>query len=142
MSFADDMNYFYYRSSIGELRALHGGDYSPGLSYHSMLYLNIIAGMEACTVSKLAEVLQITRSAVTIKINEMVKRGFVEKQQSGEDGRVWLIRLTPRLRDIYAMFDRLSTKTEDALRARHDDGDMALFGQMLREVADFEWKEE
>ena len=141
MSFADAMNYSYYRSSISELRTMHGGDYSPGLSYHSMLYLNIIAGTENCTVSKLADILQITRSAVTIKVSGLVKRGYVEKQQSGEDGRVWLIRLTPRLADIYAMFDRISAKTEGALREKHPDSDMALFGQMLREVADFEWKE-
>jgi DNA-binding MarR family transcriptional regulator len=82
MSFTDDMNYFYYRSSISELRAMHAGDYSPGLSYHSMLYLSIIAGTPSCTVSKLAEILQITRSAVTIKVKELVRRGFVEKQQS------------------------------------------------------------
>ncbi len=141
MSFTEAMNYFYYRSSISELRTMHGGDYSPGLSYHSMLYLNIIAGTEECTVSKLADILQITRSAVTIKVGGMVKRGFVEKQQSGEDGRVWFIMLTPRMADIYAMFDRMSVKTEETLRAHHDDSDMDLFGQMLREVADFEWKE-
>jgi DNA-binding MarR family transcriptional regulator len=141
MSFAEDMNYFYYRSSVNELRAMHGGDYSPGLSYHSMLYLNIIAGTADCTVSKLAEMLQITRSAVTIKVNELKKRSFVEKQQSGEDGRVWFIKLTPRMVDVYAMFNRLSKKTEEALRARHDDNEITLFGEMLRETADFEWKE-
>jgi DNA-binding MarR family transcriptional regulator len=141
MSFMDAVNYFYYRSAVSELRMLHGGNYSPGLSYHSMLYLNIIAGTADCTVSRLADILQITRSAVTIKVGELVKRGFVEKRRSAEDGRVWFLELTPRLADIYAMFDRLTAKTEEALRARHGDGDMELFGQMLREVADFEWKE-
>jgi DNA-binding MarR family transcriptional regulator len=141
MSFAEDMNYFYYRSSISELRTMHGGDYSPGLSYHSMLYLTTIAGTEDCTVSKLADILQITRSAVTIKVNELAKRGYVEKRQSSEDGRVWFIKLTPRMTDVYAMFGEMSAKTEGALREKHEDSDMALFGQMLREVADFEWKE-
>jgi DNA-binding MarR family transcriptional regulator len=141
MSFADAMNYFYYRSSIGELRTMRGGDYSPELTYHSMLYLTIIAGTEDCTVSKLAEILQITRSAVTIKVGELQRRGFIEKRQSSEDGRVWLIRLTPRLADLYAVFDRISAKTEAALRERHADSELELFGQMLREVAEFEWKD-
>jgi DNA-binding MarR family transcriptional regulator len=141
MSFVEDMNYFYYRSSISELRAKHGGDYSPGLSYHSMLYLSIIAGTENCTVSKLADILRLTRSAVTIKVGELVRRGYVLKEQSAEDGRVWFIKLTPRIADVYAMFQRLSEKTEAALRERHDDADMALFGQMLREIAEFEWKD-
>lgn len=141
MSFVEAMNYFYYQSSINELRAMQGGDYSSGLSYNSMLYLNIIAGTENCTVSKLADILQITRSAVTIKVGELVRRGFVEKRQSGEDGRVWLLRLTPRLADIYAMFNRLSVKTEAELRRRHTEGEIQLFAQMLREIADFEFKE-
>lgn len=139
MSFTEAMNYFYFRSSVSELRAMHGGDYSPGLTYHSMLYLNIISGMENCTVSKLAETLQITRSAVTIKVNELVKRGFVEKRQSTEDGRSWLLTLTPSMAEIYAMFNDLSIKTEAKLREKHSDSEMALFGQMLREVADCEW---
>jgi DNA-binding MarR family transcriptional regulator len=72
MTFADSMNYFYYRSSVSELRTLHGGDYTPGMTYNSMLYLNIIAGTGECTVSKLADILNVSRSAVTIKVNELV----------------------------------------------------------------------
>jgi DNA-binding MarR family transcriptional regulator len=141
VTFVDSMNYFYYRNSINELRTLHGGDYSPELTYNSMLYLNIIAGTEDCTVSKLADMLLVSRSAVTIKVNELFKHGFVEKRQSSEDGRVWLIKLTPHLVDIYAMFHDLSAKTEAALLKKHTDSEMALFAQMLREVADFELEE-
>lgn len=141
MSFTEAMNYFYYRSAVSELRTMHGGNYSPGLSYHSLLYLNIIAGTEDCTVSKLADILGLTRSAVTIKMNELVRRGFVYKKRSREDGRVWFLRLTPQMADVYAMFNKISAKTEEALRAKHTEAEMALFVRMLREVAEFEWKE-
>ena len=138
MSFSEDMSYFYYRSSISELKTMHGGDYSPGLTYHSMLYLNIIAGTPDCTVSKLAEILHISRSAVTIKVNELVKRGYVEKKQSAEDGRVWRLLLTPQLNDVYAMFNKVSEGIEAHLRAKHSEDEIKLYGQMLRETAEFE----
>lgn len=141
MQFSDIMNYFYYRTSISELRAMHGGDYSPGLSYHSMLYLNIIAGMEDCTVSKLADVLKITRSGVTIKVSELVRRGFVEKKQSKTDGRIWIITLSPKMAEVYAMFNNQSIRVEASLREKYSDTEITLFGQMLREVAEFELEE-
>ena len=136
MSFIEVMNYFYYRTSISELQALHIGEYSPRLSYHSMLYLNIISEMEDCTVSKLADLLKITRSAVTIKVGELVKYGFVTKEQSKEDGRMWYIRLSPKMADIYAMFERFGVAIEIELKQKYSDGEIELFGKMLRDVAD------
>jgi DNA-binding MarR family transcriptional regulator len=138
MTFIEAMNYYYYRSSVSELRTMQGGDYSPGMTYNSMLYLNIIAGTENCTVSKLADILHVSRSAVTIKVNELVKHRYVAKKQSGTDGRFWLLELTPHMADIYAMFNDISAKTEASLRKNHSDSEIELFGRMLCEVADFE----
>ena len=136
MAFTDIMNYFYYRTSISELRAMRDGDYSPGLSYHSMLYLNIISEIEDCTVSKLAEVLKITRSAVTIKVGELVKQGFITKEQSITDGRIWHLRLSPKMADIYALFERFSVVIERELKQKYSTDEIELFSKMLRDVAD------
>ncbi|MDR0597567.1 MAG: MarR family transcriptional regulator, partial [Treponema sp.] len=89
MNFIETMNYFFYRSSLDELRWMQKEDHSFGLSYHSLLYLNVIAGAPDCTVSRLADMLGITTPGITEKVNGLVRKGLVEKTQSREDRRVF-----------------------------------------------------
>ncbi|MDR3334997.1 MAG: MarR family winged helix-turn-helix transcriptional regulator, partial [Treponema sp.] len=100
-SFITVWNYFYCRTSLNELRWIHLGDYSAGLSYHSMLYLNIIAATPDCTVSSLAKMLGVSTPGVTEKVNGLVRKGFVEKVQDSVDRRVFWLRLTPEIAAVY-----------------------------------------
>jgi DNA-binding MarR family transcriptional regulator len=142
MSFTETMNYFYYRSSLGELRMMQRGDHSFGLSYHSLLYLNIIAGIPNCTVSRLAEMLGITTPGITEKVNGLVRKGLVEKRQSEEDRRVFLLALKPEVKDVYESWDRFSGDLEKRLREKYAGEDIALFCKILRDIADYEPEQE
>ncbi|MDP4109476.1 MAG: MarR family transcriptional regulator [Bacillota bacterium] len=46
------------------------------------------------TVSAIAEDLGVTLPSVTIAINRLCKKGYVEKSKSGDDGRVVIVSLT------------------------------------------------
>lgn len=76
MDLPDKINHFYYHMALYELQLMSGGDFYNGLSYNSLLYLNVIGQMKDCTVSRLADALCITRAAVTLKVNELVKQGL------------------------------------------------------------------
>jgi DNA-binding MarR family transcriptional regulator len=141
MPFLDAMNYFYYRTSVDELRWLNGGDYN-GITYNSMLYLNVIAYTPDCTVSKLAEIVRITKPAVTIKVNELEKRGFVVKEQSSEDKRIFHLRLSSAMAEQYGMYSRLGEETEKMLCGKYSEKDVRLFSQMLRDAAEFGMEEQ
>jgi DNA-binding MarR family transcriptional regulator len=140
MTFSETMNYFYFRASISELKLLNVSDYTLGISYHSMLYLNVIASVKGCTVSRLAELMQITKSGATLKVNELVKHGFVERTQSTEDGRVFFLTLTPKIAEVYEMFNHMGAEMERELRATYSKQEISLFLKMLRDVSDYEWK--
>jgi DNA-binding MarR family transcriptional regulator len=137
MDFREAMNYFYYRSSVSELRMMHKRDHTFGVSYHSLLFLNIIAHTEDCTVSKLAEILNITKSAVTIKVNELARRGYVEKKRSGADGRVFFITLSPDMSATYEMFERMTEDTESMLSREYSQEELRLFSEILGKIADY-----
>jgi DNA-binding MarR family transcriptional regulator len=139
MTFSEAMNYFYFRASIIELRALNVSDYTLGISYHSMLYLNVIASVEDCTVTKLAELMQITKSGATLKVNELVKHGFVTKTQSAEDGRVFFLALTSKIAEIYETFNKTGAEMERFLQTKHSGAEISLFAKMLCEVSDYDW---
>ena len=46
------------------------------------------------TISELAEVLNITLPSVTVAINKLMKKGYVEKVRGEEDGRIVYVSLT------------------------------------------------
>jgi DNA-binding MarR family transcriptional regulator len=138
MNFIETMDYFFYRSSLGELRWMQRRDHSFGLSYHSLLYLNIIASMPGCTVSRLADMLGITTPGITEKVNGLVRKGLVEKTQSEEDHRVFRLNLRPDVKDMYDDWDRFSGDMETWLLEKYSKEDMALFCRILRDIAEYE----
>jgi DNA-binding MarR family transcriptional regulator len=138
MDFSRIMDYLFYRGSIAELQTLNQDDYTRGITYHSMLYLNIIAFEENCTVSRLAELLNITTSAAVIKVNELERQGFVEKSVSAEDKRVRLLRLTYKTREIYEQYTQISAKTLEQLKSKYSNSQLELFIQILKEIAEYE----
>ena len=52
------------------------------------------------TISELAEVLNITLPSVTVAINKLMKKGYVEKVRGEEDGRIVYVSLTREGRRI------------------------------------------
>ena len=106
MKLIDEVNHFYYKMSLYELKIMNEGDFYNGLSYNSMLYLNVIFQTKECTVSKLAESLNITKSAVTLKINELLKDNVVVKEQSQQDKRVFFIKLSPNIEKTFSIYSK------------------------------------
>ena len=90
MDLRDSLNRYYYDVTVSDLRQISrtgGGE----LSYNSIMYLDVISYQRAqgeCTVSTLANTLHITKSAVTIKVNELERLGMVTKTRSETDRRV------------------------------------------------------
>ena len=91
--------------SLYELQVMNGNDYYNGLSYNSILYINVMEQMKECTVSKIADALKITKSAVTLKINELVKQGVVIKKQSEKDKRVYYLELSPHMEQVLGIYE-------------------------------------
>ena len=61
------------------------------------------------TISELAEVLNITLPSVTVAINKLMKKGYVEKVRGEEDGRI-----------VYVSLTRLGRRIDSAHRYFHE----------------------
>lgn len=140
MNIVDEMNYFYYHMSLYELQVMNGSDYFGGLSYNSVLYLNVIDQTKDCTVSKIAEVLGITKSAVTLKINELEKTGAVVKTRSETDRRVYYVRLSPRMEETINIYNEVFKKIEVSLREKYTDSQLNLFGEIMHMICGCNWR--
>lgn len=140
MNITNEINDFYYSMALHELQMMNEGDYYNGLSYNSILYINVIAMMEECTVSSLAEALRVTKSAVTLKVNELVKQGAVVRVQSEEDRRMYLLRLTPQMKEKIRLYDQVFDRIGADIQKKYSKEELELFGEILHSISGYEWR--
>ncbi len=78
--------------SIMELKRVYANDNPCDLSYLDTLYLSIIEYYpNKYTSSHIADLLQVSRPAVTQKINELVKKDYIIRTQSESDKRIFYL---------------------------------------------------
>ncbi len=86
------MQKFSHDMAILELQNAYQRKENNHLSYQDILYLEIIdAHPNQYTSSQIADLLKVSRPAVTQKINELVKKGYITRTQSKTDKRVFYL---------------------------------------------------
>src|SRR5574344_914703 len=93
---------YYYSMSMEELRSVNLVDPESKMSYNDTLYLDVIKYTEKCTVSKLADMLHVTKPTITSKVNELYAKGYLIKTRSEDDGRVVFLSLSNKSDPAYA----------------------------------------
>ena len=83
----------------------------------------------------------ITKSAVTIKINELVRQKLVLKEQSSMDKRVYYLRLSPEIANIMGLYDEIFQKVESDLRTKYTEEQLELFGDILQTISGYNWRQ-
>lgn len=133
MDLRGSMGRFYLGLVINELR-LANGSVGQGVSHNSILYLDLIAYTDRCTVSRLADMLHIARSAVTLKVKELEKLGLVTKTQSEEDRRVYYLHVNEKVRAEYRIYDRALYAVLDKVEGSYSPGEIDLLCRMLEDI--------
>lgn len=64
-------------------------------------YLNIIYKLKMTTLTKFAEIAEVTKPAATQIINKFINKGYVTKTVSKEDKRVCNIELTEQIKKLF-----------------------------------------
>lgn len=103
----------YYDMTLNQLRMMNKDLICSNITYNSLLYIDLINYTEDCTVSHLAKMLNVSKSAVTIKVNELIKQGLIEKTQSESDRRVYYLTIKPKLTQE---FKKMDTSMQNAIK--------------------------
>ena len=82
-----------------------------------------------------------TITAVTIKINELVRQKLVLKEQSSMDKRVYYLRLSPEIANIMGLYDEIFQKVESDLRTKYTEEQLELFGDILQTISGYNWRQ-
>lgn len=125
------INELYYELVLENLRSMNKDKLYNNLTYNSLLYLEVIQLNENCTPSFLAETLHVARSAVTIKVNELIAKGLVIKTPSQEDKRVYHLKVSPHFTEEYTAYDKSLQSAIQEIEENFDDKEIAGFIRMM-----------
>lgn len=120
----------FYKQSIEELKVMNDAGFG-NISFNDILYLNMISYVENCTASHIADTLNISRSAVTIRLNKMVKKGFVTREQSKDDGRVNIIVISHGIKKLFEEGDFLFTNAIKGVSEAFNEEEIETFCKIL-----------
>ena len=85
-------------------RAEHNAIWSSGMddvSVNEVHTVDAIGVFSSKTMSEVAAKLEITMGTLTVSINHLVKKGYVCKQRSPKDRRVYMLSLTDKGKELY-----------------------------------------
>ncbi|WP_350274282.1 MarR family transcriptional regulator [Kribbella sp. HUAS MG21] len=87
------------------------------------------------TISRLAERLEITKQGASQIVDDMERRGYVERRPDPSDARARLLQLTDRGQAALSAARRFHHAYERRLRARLGDEAVDIFREVLTEMA-------
>ena len=142
MDLKKELDRFYYSTALCDLRLMNEDFVDKNISYKSLLYLEIIYSLNGeCTASRLAELLHVSKPAVTLKVNELIKQGFVTKKQDETDKRKWYLSVNENDVPKYKFYRAQDDLVIQLLKERFEKEDIDKFCKMLRIMSDANYAE-
>lgn len=127
----------FHDSAIAELRLQNNKETQTNLTYNDILYLNIIeAHSGEYTASNIADMLFVSRPAVTQKINELERQGYIYKVQSKQDKRVYKLftNKEDRSKKYYEIVDQTNEDIVKKLSKHYTDEQIQMYCDMTAEI--------
>lgn len=109
---------------------------SEGMTNGEFLMLKNIVQSGERKVSEMAKELGVSLPYITSLSDKMVKKGFIEREQSREDRRIVVLKLTKEGKKKYLKLDRLILKYLESGFDRLSDQELLTFDKILKKVSD------
>lgn len=119
-----------------EERALRTGEYKE-LTVNDMHVMEAIDIYEPKNMTTVAKALSVTTGTLTIAVNSLVKKGYVERTRSEEDRRVVLISLTEKGQRAHARHQKFHQEMIDAITKELDVEEQVILEKALRNLNQF-----
>lgn len=119
-----------------EERQIKTGEFS-NLTLNDMHVINAIGTEKAKNMSSVAKVLSVTMGTLTIAVNGLVKKGYVERVRSEEDRRVVLVSLSAKGRKAYARHEKFHKELIDSVASRLSAEEQEILSRSLSDLHAF-----
>lgn len=122
-----------------EEKALTSSEFRD-ISVNDMHILEAVGTEEPRSMSSVAKSLSVTVGTLTIAMNNLVKKGYVNRARSEEDRRVVLISLSEKGEKAYYHHQKFHDDMIQAIMTDLDETQMDALTQALNKLRAFFWK--
>ena len=133
-SFTDVYSKFklqFYRRVFDLVRERDGS-----LSAMEAFALEVIGMLGKPTVGQFAEFLNISQSNATYKVNNLIKKGYVERLNSTTDRREYHLVLSEKYYKYINLMDSYQSEVLGRIEQRFSQEDVEKFDEMLKVISD------
>ncbi len=133
---------FYYSSALCDLKLMNKQFADENITYNSLLYIELIYTMNGtCTASKLAELLNISKPGVTLKLNELLRQGLITKTPDPDDKRKIHLTVNEEAIPQYKVFRRQDSEAIKRITDTFTVEEIGKFCQMLDIISEINFEE-
>ncbi len=134
--FAESLLRIFDNVLLTEEKALARG-YFADLSIAEMHTLDAIGPYEALAMKETAERLGITTGTLTVAVDRLVKKGYIERARDTKDRRIVRIRLTRKGKLAYRMHARFHALLVQRIMSPLEQQQKELLADMVAEIDRF-----
>ena len=133
---------FYYSTALCDLRLMNKQFIDENITYNSLLYIELIYTMNGtCTASKLAELLNVSKPGVTLKLNELLRQGLITKTPDPTDKRKNYLSVNDDAIPQYKVFQRQDSEAIKRITDRFTPEEIGKFCEMLDIISEINFEE-
>lgn len=122
----DKFMLMFYKGVFGVVKEREGS-----LSAMEAFSLEVINMLNRPTISRFADFLNISQSNATYKINSLIKKGYIERENSNTDRREYHLTLTDKYRNYIGIMSPYKDLVVSRIKSRFSEEDIEKFTQML-----------
>lgn len=126
-------NYFL-QITMNELYLMNHDEDGWDISYNSLLYLDLINLIPNCTGSLLADKLGISKAAVTLKVNDLIKQKLVHRVQSDDDKRVFYLKVNEESEAYYKQYEKALNSAVKQAEEKYSLEEREIFINILEDI--------
>jgi DNA-binding MarR family transcriptional regulator len=104
------------------------------LSMRQVLYMDTIARMGHPSFGELAEALGVSRPSVTTLVGKLIRNGYLDKIQDGEDRRSFHIILTDKGNQFTQTHQSMHIRIVEALTSRLKENEVKQLSELLHKA--------
>ena len=120
----------FYRKVFELVRERDGS-----LSAMEAFSLEVIKMLDHPTIGQVADFLNISQSNATYKVNNLIKKGYLERENSTTDRREYHLKLSEKFYNYMALLSSYEQRVMDRIKARFPEEDVNKFDEMLQIIS-------
>lgn len=127
----DKFKLHFYRKVFELVRERDGS-----LSAMEAFSLEVIKMLDTPTVGQFADFLNISQSNATYKVNSLIKKGYLERQNSQSDRREYHLILSEKYYKYIGLLSSYESDVTERIMQRFPQEDVEKFDNMLQIISD------